>query len=1021
VYQVDVMGSPRNLRVAILALTVGLCLPSFAGAQYFGRNKVQYRSFDFKILQTERFDIYYYPEEIEAAHIVARMAERWHARLSRFFGHDLRGRQPIVLYAAAAHFRQTNTVDGLIGEGTGGVTEALKRRVVLPMSGSLADTDHVLGHELVHAFQFDLTGDDPRDRTGLMPGILAFPLWYAEGMAEYLSIGPVDTQTAMWLRDAAVREKLPHIRDLDHPDYFPYRWGHAFWAYVGAKYGDRAVASLIRSAANPRVDLVGLTRQLGTDPDTLTADWHAAILDKTRALAEDVSPVMSMPRQVIGRETGGGRYNVGPRVSPDGRTVAFFSERDRFSVDLFLADADTGRIIRRLTTSSNDPHFDSLQFLNSAGAWSPDGETLAITAIRAGRPVLAMIQAASGRVRREIKLRDLDDAMHPAFAPDGASVVVSGNRGGVIDLFRVTLSDGAMVQLTSDVYADLEAVFTPDARGLVFVSERFSTDLERLEPGPLRLAYLDLATRVVRPIPGFLHGKHLSPQVTPDGRFVTFIADPDGVNNLYRMSIDGGPAERLSSIATGIAGITSTSPALSMAADGRLVFSVFEDDGHAVYRLDPEDTMALVPPQATADAAVLPGRSVPGGDVHALLSNVERGLPPVTPLIDGEPYQRKLALDFLGQPMISGGVTSLGARVVGGMSAVFSDMLGDRALGAQAQIGGTLADFGGQLLYINRRHRWNWAASLAAVPTSIGYLTRADDAETGDTEISAIVERQNVRGLFLSALYPFSTSTRFEVSGSAEALSFSRETRTATYAGGGGRNLISQTRETVPLGPTFYMGYASAALVRDTSLSGATHPIFGERARLEVGRTTGTVEYLNVLGDWRRYFMPVRPWTIAIRGLHYGRYGRDADHEQLIDLYSGYPEFVHGYGIGSFSAVECLRGAADEECDVFRHLLGSRMAVANIEVRAPVPGLFTGEVEYGRLPVDVAFFMDAGVTWTADDLPDFAGGTRRIVRSVGGAVRINLFGLLPLEVAVSRPLDRVDRKVRWQIGIRQGF
>ncbi len=122
--------------------------------------------------------------------------------------------RPIILYAAASHFRQTNAVDGLIGEGTGGVTEGLKRRVVLPMSGSLADTDHVLGHELVHAFQFDLTGTDPRETNwaAQTPGILAFPLWFVEGMAEYLSLGPVDTQTAMWLRDAALREKLPHVQ-----------------------------------------------------------------------------------------------------------------------------------------------------------------------------------------------------------------------------------------------------------------------------------------------------------------------------------------------------------------------------------------------------------------------------------------------------------------------------------------------------------------------------------------------------------------------------------------------------------------------------------------------------------------------------------------------------------------------------------------------------------------------------------------------------------------------------------------
>ncbi|MEO8483624.1 MAG: peptidase S9, partial [Acidobacteriota bacterium] len=195
----------RVVAVMILALSVWAAP---AGAQYFGRNKVQYRTFDFQILHTEHFDLYYYPEEAEATRIVARLAERWHERLSGFFGHELRGRQVVILYAVGAHFRQTNAVEGLIGEGTGGVTEGMRRRIVLPLSGSLADTDHVLGHELVHAFQFDMTGEDPRESAGQAPGILAYPLWFVEGMAEYLSLGPLDAQTAMWMRDAAERNKL---------------------------------------------------------------------------------------------------------------------------------------------------------------------------------------------------------------------------------------------------------------------------------------------------------------------------------------------------------------------------------------------------------------------------------------------------------------------------------------------------------------------------------------------------------------------------------------------------------------------------------------------------------------------------------------------------------------------------------------------------------------------------------------------------------------------------------------------
>jgi hypothetical protein len=214
----------------------------------------------------------------------------------------------------------------------------------------------------------------------------------------------------------------------------------------------------------------------------------------------------------------------------------------------------------------------------------------------------------------------------------------------------------------------------------------------------------------------------------------------------------------------------------------------------------------------------------------------------------------------------------------------------------------------------------------------------------------------------------------------------------------------------------------SAALVHDSSIFGATGPIYGTRARLELGRTSGTVGFTTALADWRRYLMPVRPVTIAVRGLHYGRYGRDSEHEQLLDLYVGHPEFVHGYGLGSFAPIECLRQVPSSgECDVFDDLIGSRMLVGNVEVRAPLPGLWQGEIEYGRVPVDVVAFADAGVSWTSQQQPWFMGGARRLVRSVGGAVRVNVFGLLAVEVAASRPFDRVDHGVQWQIGIRQGF
>ena len=178
---------------------------------------MQYEKFDFKVKKTEHFDIYYYPEEEQAVDLAARMAERWYARLSRVLRHELSSRQPIILYAAHPHFQQTNALSGEIGEGTGGVTESFKRRVILPFAGGLAETDHVLGHELVHAFQCDISSSEDAEGRPTAPGIASLPLWFIEGMAEYLSLGPVDANTAMWVRDASSREKMPTIDKLDDP------------------------------------------------------------------------------------------------------------------------------------------------------------------------------------------------------------------------------------------------------------------------------------------------------------------------------------------------------------------------------------------------------------------------------------------------------------------------------------------------------------------------------------------------------------------------------------------------------------------------------------------------------------------------------------------------------------------------------------------------------------------------------------------------------------------------------------
>ena len=146
----------RVICAMTLAFAISGVLSASLSAQYFGSNKVQYDRFEFQVLPTSHFDIYYYADEADATKIAARLAERWYARLSHVLAHTLTERPPIVLYASHAHFTQTTILPGNIPEGVGGFTDHQRGRVVLPFTAALGETDHVLGHELVHAFQRDM-------------------------------------------------------------------------------------------------------------------------------------------------------------------------------------------------------------------------------------------------------------------------------------------------------------------------------------------------------------------------------------------------------------------------------------------------------------------------------------------------------------------------------------------------------------------------------------------------------------------------------------------------------------------------------------------------------------------------------------------------------------------------------------------------------------------------------------------------------------------------------------------------
>jgi Tol biopolymer transport system component len=1029
------ISTTRNLLAAAALAMVGLTsLPLDAAAQ-FGRNKVQFDDFDFKIMETDNFDWYFYPQAAVAVEDAARMGERWYERFARTFQHEFEERKPVILYADHPDFQQTNTLSGFIGEGTGGVTESLKNRVIMPLTGSYWDTDHVLGHELVHQFQYNIA----QARPGGFQGLMTMPLWLIEGMAEYLSVGRDDPLTAMWIRDAIARDDLPTIRQLTRgTQYFPYRFGQALWAYVGGRYGDDAVVEIYRRAI--RVGFEGAIRQvLGMSTDTLSVRWKEQVSQDYLPLLEGRSAPSEQGRLLLAPSTGSGSVNTSPSLSPDGRYLAFLSEKDLFSIDLFLADAETGEIIRKLSSASSDPHIEALRYIDSSGTWSPDSRFFAYVVFANGDNELAIVDTDNGRVTQRIGFADdgVTALANPAWSPDGRYIAFSGSIGGISDLFMYDLEAQETVRLTNDKFGDFQPSWSPDGRTIAFTSDRGpQTNFEALTYSKYQLAFLDIATRNVEVVSVFGNVKHINPQYSADGTRIYFISDQDGFSNIYELTSASGTVRRMTNLSTGVSGITYMAPALSVSASGQAAYVVFDEREFHMYTI-PLDLDA--PTVAAVDAEGSPGRRLPPIEpdrfsrVETYLADASTGLLPSGSVQADEAreYSSGLSLDYLGQPTIGVGTDSYGQYVGGGTSAYFSDMLGNKALAVALQAQGTFKDIGGTAFYADFSNRWNWGVGGGRIPYLLPFFNYGQD--DGGLYLGLFYYRLFVSTAMGQVQYPFSSTQRVEFGLDATRYSYDIEVDKYYYCANQVQ-ICGRERDQLDAPDPVVAYTGRTALVGDNSFFGFVSPIRGHRYRFEVQQTLGSVDYTTVIADYRRYFQPSLDLTIGFRALHYGRYGIKSTDSSfnffgggpLTPLFLGYETLVRGYAVESLEPEECAGGFNTLSCPAVDRLIGNRIAVNSIEMRIPLLGVEQyGLINFPFVPTELVLFTDAGLAWDSDRPPVLEwsrSGTQRVpVFASGVSARMNILGILIFEAYYAYPWQRPVKGWHWGFQLAPGW
>ncbi len=949
-------------RIYFLTAFFLLFSTSSYGQYYFGKNKVQYTEFEWQVLTTQHFEIYFYTEEKELAEIAAFCAENSYRFLENKFNHRITHKIPLIVYSSSNYFAQTNVIPSLLPENVAGFTEFMKGRMVIPFDGSYSRFARVLQHELVHTFvlqklPYVMKAHRKFNYTGL-------PLWLEEGLAEHWS-REWDSEADMMIRDLVISGKFLGLENIYqvYGTYLMYKIGEAFCGYLEKEFGDDKIGLLFENfwKADNFHEIFRLT--FNKNLKEVWDSWEYSLKKKyfPAIQAKDLPDHISTPLTFDGINIKPEPVFISDPQNPKSEQewVVFKSNKFGYSsINMMSPEGEKKKSIT-LLKGERSPQFESLHLLKSKIGVSGYGK-IAFVSKSQENDVLYVYDIKRRKIMDKKSFLNLVELSSPTWSPDGKKVAFVGvAKSGFSDLYLYDFSPGSkwgrdehITALTQDIYEEQNPSWSPDGKSIIFSSDRGSKG----EEGFLNLFIFDLSTHKITPLTS---GEHydLTPDWSPDGKSIIFSSDRNGTYELYLLSFhpvedstwqpdqcavadtQAQPGEpnrttqttQLTSLLTG-----AFDPSFSV--DGKTIyFTAYEGYSYQINKLSLEGKNvgnvnfsvpeSLITPPARS--AWLP-KKIGGGEKSGTIK-----------------YRNRFSFDIAQSAISYDAVYG----TVGGFQAAFTDMLGNHQyfflLGNSAQSNKDFfSSFNFGVTYINKTHRLNYGYGLYHLKD-----------EYYDEFYGFYTERQ-YGGLVLAS-YPLSKFKRIDASW------FLRQSE---------RDVYIETKERKALLSTNYLSW-----IWDTSIWDYVGPIDGTRFNFTLGLTVdlNKEETYNklILCDFRKYLRIRKNSCFATRVMGFSSSGKDPQR-----LYLG----------GSWS----LRGY-DRQAFYGRHLV----LVSN-ELRYPLIDNLSIGFPFGKIAFQAirgALFFDAGNAWE-DEFDQFYG-------SFGIGARISLGYVVVLRMDFSRRTD----------------
>ncbi|NCZ75810.1 MAG: Tol-Pal system protein TolB, partial [Betaproteobacteria bacterium] len=173
---------------------------------------------------------------------------------------------------------------------------------------------------------------------------------------------------------------------------------------------------------------------------------------------------------------------------------------------------------------------------NSAPAWSPDGQELAVALTLDGMSQIYRVSVRGGSPSRVTSSNAIDT--EPVFSPDGRSIYFTSDRAGSPQIYQVPSQGGEAKRVSFGSPYSTSARLSPDGKLLAYITRR---------EGRYLVAVRDLATGDDSLISE--GGREEAPSFSPNGKWVMYASRRGGRDALIAASVDGKVKQQLASLA----------------------------------------------------------------------------------------------------------------------------------------------------------------------------------------------------------------------------------------------------------------------------------------------------------------------------------------------------------------------------------------------------------------------------------------------------------------------------------------